>query len=97
MGILYRNPSLQDARITDLLQGDEIMNTTYLDMAKVQMMLFTIVGALVYCGVLYQSLTSPVAANLTQMPALSQGMITLLGISHAGYLGSKTVDRTPTT
>jgi hypothetical protein len=97
MGTLYRNPALQDARITDMLQGDEIVNITYLDMAKVQMMLFTIVGALVYSGVLYQLLTNPVPANLTQMPALSQGMITLLGISHAGYLGSKTVDRTPST
>ncbi len=63
MGTLYRNPSLQDARITDMLQGDEIVNITYLDMAKVQMMLFTIVGALVYCGVLYQLLTNPVPAE----------------------------------
>ena len=97
MGTLYRNASLQDARITDMLQGDEIMNITYLDMAKVQMLLFTIVGALVYCGVLYRSLTDPAPANLAQMPTLSQGMVTLLGISHAGYLGSKTVNQTPST
>jgi len=97
MGTLYRNPSLQDARITDMLQGDEIMNTTYLDMAKVQMMLFTIVGALVYCGALYHSLAYHTPESLALMPALPQGMVTLLGISHAGYLTSKTVDRTPTT
>ena len=97
MGTLYRNPSLQDARITDMLQGDEISNIAYLDMAKVQMMLFTIIGALVYCGALYNTMVNHTAANLAQMPALSQGMVTLLGISHAGYLTSKTVDRTQTT
>ena len=97
VGTLYRNTSLQDARITDMLQGDEIANTAYLDMAKVQMLLFTIVGALVYCGVLYKSLASQDASQLAGMPALSQGMVTLLGISHARYLTSKTVDRTPST
>jgi len=97
VGTLYRNPSLDDARITDMLQGDEIMNTAYLDMAKVQMMLFTIIGALVYCGALYKVLATNDPEHLAQMPALSQGMVTLLGISHAGYLTSKTVDRTPST
>jgi hypothetical protein len=94
MGTLYRNSSLQDARITDMLQGDEISNIAYLDMAKVQMLLFTVIGALVYCGAVYNTL---VIRDLAHMPALSQGMVTLLGISHAGYLTSKTVDRTPTT
>ena len=97
MGTLYRNGSIQDARITDMLQGDEISNIAYLDMAKVQMLLFTIVGALVYCGALYNALVVHSADTLSTMPALSQGMVTLLGISHAGYLTSKTVDRTPTT
>ena len=94
MGTLYRNSSLQDARITDMLQGDEISNIAYVDMAKVQMLLFTVIGALVYCGAVYNTL---VIRDLAHMPALSQGMVTLLGISHAGYLTSKTVDRTPTT
>ena len=97
MGTLYRNASLDEARITDMLQGDEISNIAYLDMAKVQMLLFTIVGALVYCGALYNALAVHSTDTLATMPALSQGMVTLLGISHAGYLTSKTVDRTPTT
>jgi hypothetical protein len=91
-GTLYVNPSVADARITDMFQGDEVGNTAYVDIAKVQMFLFTIITIMAYCYAIYTNL----ANEKLEMPALSEGMIAMLGISHAGYLGSKTADHTPT-
>ena len=81
-----------------MFEGDEVGNTAYVDIAKVQMFLFTILTILAYCSAIYHELwglsqAKPDFTNLA-MPALSSGMIGLLGISHAGYLGSKTADHT---
>jgi hypothetical protein len=98
-GNLYVNPSITDARFTDMFEGDEVGNTAYVDIAKVQMFLFTVLTIVAYCFAIYHLLvglpSKPTDADL-QMPPLSQGFIALLGISHAGYLGSKTADHTPT-
>jgi hypothetical protein len=102
-GNLYANNSIKDARVTDLFEGDEVGNTAYVDMAKVQMFLFTIIIIVAFCYQLYDgfsrlgtSLDPKMVAEVAVMPVLSQGLITLLGISHVGYLGSKTADHTPT-
>ena len=92
-GKLYANASINDARITDIFEGDEVGNTAYVDISKVQMFMFTMITIVAYCFAIYTTL----GANKLEMPTLSQGMIALLGISHAGYLGSKTADHTPTT
>lgn len=98
-GNLYVNPSITDARFTDIFEGDEVGNTAYVDIAKVQMFLFTVLTMVAYCFAIYHLLSglpsNPTDAQL-QMPPLSEGFIALLGISHAGYLGSKTADHTPT-
>jgi len=93
-GKLYANPDIWDARVTDMFEGDEVGNTAYIDIAKVQMFMFTMISIVVYCFVIYSSIGGN--AKTLALPALSQGMIALLGISHAGYLGSKTADHTPT-
>ena len=97
-GNLYANPSITDARVTDMFEGDEVGNTAYIDIAKVQMFLFTIIIIVAFCYQVYGMLcdfckTGNIAALV--MPVLSPGLIALLGISHAGYLGSKTADHTP--
>ena len=102
-GNLYANNSIKDARVTDLFEGDEVGNTAYVDIAKVQMFLFTIIIIVAFCYQLYDgfsrlgtSLDPKTMTEVAVMPVLSQGLITLLGISHVGYLGSKTADHTPT-
>jgi hypothetical protein len=95
-GNLYANPKIEDARITDIFQGDEIGNTAYVDISKVQMFLFTIILIVSYCYDIYTRLGNA-TANQLAMPVLSGSEIALLGISHAGYLTSKTADHTPTT
>jgi len=97
-GTLYANPDIKDARITDMFEGDEVGNTAYVDIAKVQMFLFTIITIMAYCYQIFHLLAGlpavPKSEDL-QMPVVSAGLVAMLGISHAGYLGSKTANHTP--
>ena len=94
-GIVYANSVKSDARLPDMFQGDEIGNTTHVDLAKVQMFYFTVVSAVVFFAAVLHNLVAP-NGDLTTLPVLSEGFVAILAISHAGYLGSKSVDHTPT-
>jgi hypothetical protein len=89
-GRLYANSSPLDARFTDIFQGDEIGNTAYIDPAKLQMFFFSLIVAGSFAYQMFASFRG--GATTLAMPVLSDGMVALLGISHAGYLGSKTVN-----
>jgi len=96
-GSLYANPSVDDASLSDMFEGDEIGNAAYLDLAKVQMFFFNIIVALSYIALLLSETMPKLASdagNVSALPLLSKGMITLLGISHAGHLMGKMTDRT---
>lgn len=96
-GVLYANPAIADAAFSDMFEGDEVGNTAYIDVAKVQMFFFTVVAALSYGMTLYYWIVTKQPAELTAFPALSGGLIAILGISHAGFLVSKSTTHTPTT
>ncbi len=95
-GILYGNPDVKDARFADMFEGDELNNTEFIDIAKVQMFFFTIVAALSYSVALFHALVTTAPNDLTSFPTLSDGLIAILTISHGAYLGNKTVDHTKT-
>jgi len=95
-GVLYANATIGDARMTDMFQGDELINTAQIDLAKVQMFYFTIIAALCFFVLVLQQLVKA-DTDLSALPVLSDGLIAVLGISHAGYLTSKTVTHTNTT
>lgn len=92
-GTLYANAKLSDARITDLFEGDELINTARLDLAKVQMFYFTIIAALCFFVMVFNMLVGG-NSNLDHLPLLPDGFVAVLGISHAGYLTSKGITRT---
>lgn len=92
-GLLYVNDRQSDARFTDMFQGDEIGNTAHIDMAKVQMFYFTIISVAAFAFIVATTLP---AGDLSQLPQLPDGLVALLGISHAGYLGAKGVTKTQT-
>jgi len=94
-GTLYANASAADARLTDLFQGEEVGNTAYIELSKIQMFLFTLIAAAVFASQLWNQFANVTTADLSHMPQLPEGLIALLGISHAGYLGNKSVDHTP--
>jgi hypothetical protein len=94
-GVLYANSTIDNARLTDMFQGDELINTAQIDLAKVQMFYFTIIAALCFVVLVFQQLVQA-NTDLSSLPVLPDGLIALLGISHAGYLTSKTVTHTNT-
>jgi hypothetical protein len=92
-GTLYANTDQMDAQLTDLFQGDELGNTTHLDLAKLQMFFFTLIAAIAFVAMTLSNLTA-VSPDLGGLPVLSDGFVAILGISHAGYLSSKGLDHT---
>lgn len=95
-GTLYANPSMDDAGLSDMFEGDEVGNAASVDLAKVQMFFFNIIVALSYISLLSKTMAQLAIdpGKVIELPLLSQGMIALLGISHAGHLMGKTADRT---
>ena len=95
-GILYGNADVKDARLTDMFEGDELNNTWLIDLSKVQMFFFTLVAALSYGILLFNTIKNKGPDGLGSFPKISEGMLAILGISHGGYLASKGTDHTPT-
>ncbi len=88
--VTYSSPN--DARFADLFKGEETGNLAQLDLSKIQMFYFTIVVVVAYVAALSAILIGNSSGSLiSAFPDLSQGMVVLLGISHAGYLGYKAV------
>ena len=94
-GLVISNNDPSDASLADMFDGEETGNGANLDLAKLQMFFFTLVVVFAYAVVLRDTFAAaaPGQANaaIAGLPALSQGIIALLGISHAGYLAHKVV------
>lgn len=86
-GQVVVNASPADARLSDMFRGEEVGNAALLDLGKVQMFYFTLILLATYGLLLARSLGSDTV--IAQFPALGEGMVTLLGISHSGYLAHK--------
>jgi hypothetical protein len=85
-----------DARAPDLFQGDEVANAAHLDLGKVQMLFFTLILVFTYVVMLcrlFLPLEPGGDVAVKGFPPLEQGMVALLGISHAGYLANKAIPR----
>ena len=100
--VAYRvdqNQTRQEASWYDMFKGDDEANADYLDLSKVQMFFLTIILVLVYgvaLGTMFMGVgngVSPTTLAITAFPTLSATMVTLLGISQAGYLAYKAVPR----
>jgi len=89
-GVLYCNADIKRAAITDMFEGDEVSDAHLVDMAKVQMFFFTIVSAAYFISRMW-----PVTLPVSLVPQVPTNLIALMGISHAGYLGSKAITKTP--
>jgi hypothetical protein len=90
LGQVIVNTNPKNARWADLFTGEETGNAAQFDLAKIQMFYFTFILVLVYAvtlGLLFEQPETIISA----FPDLSQGMLTLLGISHVVYLTNKIV------
>ena len=98
-GLLKVNEIPDQASLSDMFQGDEIGNYQQIDLGKVQMFFFTVVIVLGYAVALAgmfkdaPTLYQPLGMSL---PEFSSSVNVLLGISHAGYLGVKSINHTST-
>jgi hypothetical protein len=88
--VVYRNDSAREAAFGDLIEGDERANASTVDLSKVQMFAFTIVSLAVYWAALLHVLRDFQAT--AALPVPTDGMLALLGVSHAGYLTYKAVN-----
>jgi hypothetical protein len=95
-GLLYGNENINDAHFTDMFEGDELKTTAYIDVSKVQMFFFTVIAVLTYAAAVFKAFRETEPLALDQLPAVSDGLVALLGISHAGYLAGKAVVQTKT-
>jgi hypothetical protein len=93
--LLKTNETAAEAKFSDIFKGEENDNIGRLDLGKVQMFYITIIILLAYTIQLANTFVInpenpklPVISVLA-FPAISTGMVTLLGISNAGYLAYK--------
>lgn len=94
-GLLVTKETPQGASISDLFTGDEVGSAAQLDVGKVQMFFFTLIVVLAYAiglgSILYRAGGLP-----NGLPDVSEGMVVLLLISHAGFLAGKAVPASST-
>lgn len=96
-GQLVTYASDNDAQFADMFKGEESGNMAQLDLSKIQMFYFTIVVAVSYLMALSAMLSgNPGGGLVSAFPDVSQGMVVLLGISHAGYLSYKAAPHSDT-
>ncbi len=79
-----------NARWADLFTGEEVGNAAQFDLSKIQMFYFTFILVLIY-GIALAIIFAGTAPTIKAFPDIDPGILTLLGISHAGYLTSKAV------
>ena len=101
-GRIVSKMSVRDASWSDLFTGEEVTNVAHLDLAKIQMFFFSVIIVLSYIAAIWSLLSPECASSVAQaecqspdaLPRLSDGAVTLLGISHGGYLVNKAVPAT---
>jgi hypothetical protein len=95
-GTLTVNETPDASSWADMFQAEEVGNAGHLDLGKIQMFYFTLVIVLAYAAAL-GSLLAHASGKVADFPVLSDSTVALLGISHATYLTTKAVTRTPAT
>lgn len=95
-GAVVEGTKDRDPKPSDLFMGEDAGNFKFVDMARVQNFFFTIVAVVVYGGVLWAAIAGAASISaLFQFPDLSEGLVAILGISHAGYLVNKNTAVSP--
>ncbi|MGC5703021.1 hypothetical protein J4P02_22705 [Pseudomonas sp. NFXW11] len=80
----------QDARLADLIRGEDVTNGTIVDLPRLQMLLITLLVVLVYGAAVGHSLGSG-AWVLKELPQLHNTLLLLALISHGGYVVGKLI------
>ncbi len=87
--VLMRNTDPRAASWGELLKGEESGNAANVDLGKLQMFFFTFILVVGYAAAIGAMFRDPGA--IVGLPSVGDGMNTLLGISHTGYLANKAI------
>ncbi len=82
-----------DSHWTDLVRGEEHETAHGVDLAKLQLLLVTIVLVLGYAIVLGDAYLDHRVLFVKSLPEIDSAFVVMLAISHAGYLAKKSVPR----
>jgi hypothetical protein len=94
VGALFQNGSPADARLWDMLEGDEYGNAHAIDFAKVQVLVLTIIAIIAFCAAVWAALGAtgtgaPGTGATGELPGVGSGLLEVLAVSHLGYVGGK--------
>jgi hypothetical protein len=87
-------PNPACSHMSDLFRGEEASDQKDLDLGKVQMFLFTIVLIVGYALALGDQFAAQ-QGMISSLPNLNSAVVSLLAISHAGYLTKKAIPTGP--
>ena len=100
LGAIVRKDSWEKAMLSDMFTGEEVSTFGYINIAKVQNLLFTVVAVAAYTAALLGLMAenNNSIADLISFPNVPEGLVAIIGISHGGYLADKAITHsTPTT
>jgi hypothetical protein len=95
LGVLYANRCIAKASFMDMFGADEVRNTRFVDIGKVQMFFFTVILLATYAAALFSLMATHSPAEITGFPPIEDGFVAVLGLSHAGLLASSGITYTP--
>ncbi|MBC8453311.1 MAG: hypothetical protein H8D69_02420 [Chloroflexi bacterium] len=93
-GKLHSHSDVKKANIRNLIeeedQNPDETSVTNIDVSKVQMLMFTVIGIVTYSAVVLKWISGdPGTAGLMEFPDFSEGLMAIIAISHGTYLGIK--------
>jgi hypothetical protein len=95
-GHIMVNTDISGARWSDMFTGEEVGNAAHMDVARLQMFLFTIITVIAFGVVLAHMFAGDLSHGIASLPTLDKSMVALIAISHGGYLTSKAVPHSQT-
>lgn len=94
-GKLVVHDTADAASWSNLVTGDEVGNAQSPDLGKIQQILITVVLLGCYTAYVFASFND-IRGQITQLPAIDESFVWLLGLSHASYLAYKAAPHTQT-
>lgn len=88
-GQVLLRKSARDAALSDLFRGEETGNGNNIDIARIQMLALTLIVWVVYALQLMKLMLSNGDFCVISLPDLNETALTLIGISHGGYILAK--------
>ena len=88
-GQLVKKADPSNARLKDLLCGEETGNAATVDIARVQMLGLTAIVWAAYATILARLMSDGMLWTIPKVPSLDGTLLALISVSHVGYIAGK--------